>query len=261
MTQAARPWRAVIVDDEPPAIKRLTALIADVAHLEVVAAFEDPAAARDALRRDPPDVVFLDIQMPGLSGFDVAAALPTPPLVVFVTAYDEYAVRAFAVNAVDYLLKPVTRERFAATITRVLARLGVNDAADLRARLDAVLAHLERPVPPTVPAAARIAVKANGRTVMLAADAIDRAEADGNTLRVFAGRDTLESRETLTRFEARLPPGMFVRASRAALVNVARVRHIEPWFHGDFVLVLLDGTKLTSGPTYRDRVRAAFGLP
>lgn len=256
-TGIEKQWRAVLVDDEPPALKRLSAMLAKAAGIAVIAAYEDPMTARTAIIDDAPDVVFLDIQMPGLDGLELAATLPVPaPLIVFVTAYDQHAIRAFEVNAVDYLLKPISQQRVDATVTRIVERLTSADPHAINSRLDAVLAQLQRPIRQ----AAQIAVKSGGKTVLVPVDIISRAESEGNTLRVFAGKDALESRETLTAFEARLPEGMFVRISRAALVNIARVRHVEPWFHGDYVVVLLDGSKLTTGAAYRDRIRSALGL-
>jgi two-component system LytT family response regulator len=253
----AVPWRAITVDDEPPALKRMRAMLGGVTGLQLVGEYDDPRVALDAIRRDRPDVVFLDIQMPEMTGFDLVAALDDPlPLIVFVTAYDEHAIRAFEVNAADYLLKPVSRERLAATIARVTARLGGGETGGTKAQLDAIVQHASAGALPP-----RVAIRVDGRVVLLAAHTIDRVEADGNTLRAHVGRETFDFRETLTAFEARLPAGRFLRVSRSALVNVERVRHAEPWFHGDYVLVLTDGAKVVTGRTYRDRVRAALGLP
>lgn len=246
-------WRAIAVDDEPPALKRLSSLLAEVPGVRLVGTYDDPREAVPAIERERPDLLFLDIQMPEMTGFEVVAALGDEcPLVIFVTAYDEHAIRAFEVNALDYLLKPVQRERLAATLARARERLSTRSAPEIQAQLHAVLRGMGAP--------ARVAVRTGTRVLLLDPATIDRVEADGNTLTVHAGRERVEFRETLTAFEARLPPGRFVRVSRSTVVNLASVRQVEPWFNGDYVLILADGAKVTTGRTYRDRVRAALGL-
>lgn len=207
-----------------------------------------------------PDVLLLDIQMPGMTGFDVVRAVSAAtPLVVFVTAFDEHAIRAFEVGAVDYLLKPIERERFHATMERVTTRLNGMAAGELRAHLDAVR-RLLAPGALTPAVVARVALKVKDRTVFVDPSQIDRIEAEGNIIHVQIGRERVSFRETLTAFAERLPPGMFLRVNRSTLVNIARVRYAEPWFNGDYVLVLADGSKATSGRTYRDAVKLALGL-
>ncbi|HEX8319774.1 LytTR family DNA-binding domain-containing protein [Longimicrobium sp.] len=248
-------WRAIAVDDEPPALKRLSSLLAEVPGVRLVGTYDDPREAVPAIERERPDLLFLDIQMPEMTGFELVAALGDEcPLVIFVTAYDEHAIRAFEVNALDYLLKPVQRERLAATLARARERLSTRSASEIQAQLHAVLRGMGAGAP------ARVAVRTGTRVLLLDPATIDRVEADGNTLTLYAGRERVEFRETLTAFEARLPPGRFVRVSRSTVVNLASVRQVEPWFNGDYVLILADGAKVTTGRTYRDRVRAALGL-
>jgi len=248
-------WRAIAVDDEPPALKRLSSLLAEVPGVRLVGTYDDPREAVPAIEAERPDLLFLDIQMPEMTGFEVVAALGDEcPLVIFVTAYDEHAIRAFEVNALDYLLKPVQRERLAATVARARERLATRSASEIQAQLHAVLRGMGAGAP------ARVAVRTGTRVLLLDPATIDRVEADGNTLTLHAGRERVEFRETLTAFEARLPPGRFVRVSRSTVVNLASVRQVEPWFNGDYVLILADGAKVTTGRTYRDRVRAALGL-
>ncbi|HEY0024695.1 MAG TPA: LytTR family DNA-binding domain-containing protein [Longimicrobium sp.] len=248
-------WRAIAVDDEPPALKRLAALLAEVPGVRLVGTYDDPREAVPAIERERPDLLFLDIQMPEMTGFELVAALGDEcPLVIFVTAYDEHAIRAFEVNALDYLLKPVQRERLAATLARARERLSTRSASEIQAQLHAVLRGTGAGAP------ARVAVRTGTRVLLVDPATIDRVEADGNTLTLHAGRERVEFRETLTAFEARLPPARFVRVSRSTVVNLASVRQVEPWFNGDYVLILADGAKVTTGRTYRDRVRAALGL-
>lgn len=263
VSDAARPWRVVAVDDEPPALKRIAALLAATSGLELVGTFTDPVAAVAALPELAPHVLLLDVQMPGMTGFEVLHAIATSdgptPVVVFATAYDEHALRAFEVGAVDYLLKPVERERFRTTMDRVKARLDGMSAGELRAHLAAVR-RLLAPAGDATPATTRVSVKVKDRIVLLDPAQIDRVDAEGNVIHVQVGRERLSFRETLTSFAERLPASAFVRVNRSTLVNVARVRYAEPWFNGDYVLVLVDGSKVTSGRTYREGVRALLGM-
>jgi two-component system, LytTR family, response regulator len=251
-------WRAVAVDDEPPALKRIRSLLAGFDEVELAAAYSDPAEALRAVRARPPDLLFLDIQMPGMSGLDFAAALGEPmPLVVFVTAFDEHALRAFELHALDYLLKPIERDRFRLTMERVLRRLESNTAGELVPRLRALLATVEGR---GGAAPARLSLRSGEGFVVVDPAEIDRVAVDGNTIRVFVGRESYAFRDTLAAFEARLPPRGFVRVHRSLLVNVERIRRVEPWFNGDLVLTLSDGTQVVTGRTYREQVRRALGL-
>lgn len=261
-----RACTAVTVDDEAPALKRLRDLLRGVEGVELVGEFADPAQALEALRREPPDILFLDVQMPGMSGFDLLRALERPPpVVVFVTAYDQHALEAFEVHAFDYLLKPVARDRFAEAVARARRRLESDASGDLPARLAALLGGGDgqrAPVSTSASAPApRIPLRAGERFVMVDPGDIDRVEVDGNLVQVTAGGERFVFRETLAAFEARLPAGRFVRVHRSLVVNVDRIRQVEPWFHGDYLLLLADGSKVVTGATYRDRVRAALGLP
>jgi len=252
-------WTAAAVDDEPPALQRLATLLASFDEVQLVGTYSDAQEALAALQRVPVDLLFLDIQMPGLTGLDLATALgERPPLIVFVTAHEEHALDAFAAQAFDYLLKPIARVRFRKTMERVLRRLEVDASASLYPRMRTLLAALEPPSHGPVPP--RIAVRAGEAHVLLDAVEIDRVEVTGNTLRVFVGTRTYEFRDTLSAFETRLPPGRFLRVHRSILVNVDRIRRAEPWFHGDLALVLADGTRVVTGRTYREQIRRALGL-
>ena len=243
--------RVLIVDDEALARRRLRALLASEPRVEVVGEAESGTAAVRMLRELDVDLLLLDIQMPGLDGFGVMRAIDANamPLVVFVTAYDEYAVSAFEVNAVDYVLKPVVESRFRMAIGRAIERLE-RPRADVTA---AVMAALDRISPPAQ--AKRIPIRTeNGVTFVRAAD-LDWAEVDGSVIRLHVGRETHVIRETMAEFEQRVPSTTFLRIHRSRLVNVERVREVQPWFKGDFLLILQDGTRLVSGRTYRERVK------
>jgi two-component system LytT family response regulator len=214
----------------------------------------------DAIRDQRPDLVLLDIQMPELDGFGVVRAVGADqmPPVIFITAYDEHAVRAFEVNALDYLLKPVDRGRFQSAIGRAKRyirsdRGGAPLEARLRAVLDALGARLNEPE--------RIAVKTAGHVVLIRPDDIDWVEAHGNHVRLHVGKDHYQVRDAIGRMEQRLPQRSFMRIHRSALVNVARIREIHPWFQRDYVVVLASGSRITTGRSYRDRVRALAESP
>jgi two-component system LytT family response regulator len=246
----------MIVDDEPLARRRLRSLLSGETDVEIVGEFGNGRDAVKAIRESRPDLVFLDIQMPELDGFGVVreVGVSEMPAVVFVTAFDEHALKAFEVHAFDYLLKPVDRERFASTLRRARGKVRGEDTRALGDRLEAMLAGLagRRQEPQRLP------IRKDGRIFLVKPEDIDWLEADGNHVRVHVGKESHLIRETLSKLEARLPERAFMRIHRSTLVNVARIREIQPWFQGDYVLLLNDGTRLTSGRSYRDRVRSLF---
>jgi two-component system LytT family response regulator len=246
----------MIVDDEPLARRRLRSLLAGEQDVEIVGEYGNGRDAVQAIRESRPDLVFLDIQMPELDGFGVVreVGVSEMPAVVFVTAFDEYALKAFEVHAFDYLLKPVDRERFASTLDRARSRVRGDGARGLGDRLEALLAEVaQRRQEPR-----RLPIRKDGRIFLVRPEDIDWLEADGNHVRVHIGKESHLIRETLSGLESRLPEREFLRIHRSTLVNIARIREIQPWFQGDYVLLLHDGTRLTSGRSYRDRVRSLF---
>jgi two-component system LytT family response regulator len=226
------PTRAIIVDDEALARERVRTLLADAPGITVVAECSGGREAVEQIVAERPDLVFLDVQMPDLDGFDVLEAVASEwlPAVIFVTAYDEYAIKAFDVHAIDYLLKPIEPERFRKALARVKKR-------DLLALLD------ERPID-------RLVIRTRSKVSFLKPSEIDWIEADGKHAVLHAGRETHVVRHTLTRLEQRLVPHGFVRVHRSAIVNVDRIKELEPWFHGEYVVILNDGTKLTSSAAH-----------
>lgn len=223
--------RALIVDDEALARERVRSLLAgtDVTVIEECSGGRD---AVDAILEHRPDLVFLDVQMPDLDGFEVLDAVASEwlPAVIFVTAYDEYAIKAFDVHAIDYLLKPIEPERFSKALARATKRGLLN-------LLDA------RPID-------RLVIRARGKVSFLKPSEIDWIEADGKHVHLHAGRETHVVRHTLTGLEQRLAAHGFVRVHRSAIVNVDRIKELEPWFHGEYVVILKDGTKLTSSAAH-----------
>ena len=229
----------LIVDDEPIARHALARLLREQADIEVLGEHGDGASALAAIRAQSPDLVFLDIQMPELSGLEVAAALGERlPATVFVTAFEQYAVRAFEANALDYLVKPFSRERFAQTLQRARARLsaGAQDRQPIAQALEALRRrehYLER-----------IPVRIDEHVVLVPVEDIVWIRANRNTVQLHLAQATHELRETMTALAARLDPRQFARVHRSAIVNVRRVKAIHPWFNGHHVLTLDTGQQL-----------------
>jgi two-component system LytT family response regulator len=266
---AARPapaMRTVLVDDEPLAVRKLRRLLSGERDVEIVAECADGRSAAETIRQLNPDLLFLDIQIPELDGFEVVESLPADrlPVIIFVTAYDEHALRAFDVHALDYLLKPVARERFREALDgareRVLQRrvAGVIDS-----RLLAFRGSRATPASDSSDGAprhlSRIAVKAGGRAYFVRADEIDWIEASDNYARLHTGATTHLLRESLRTLEAKLDPRTFLRVHRSAIVNVDAIRELQPWFHGDHIVILRSGARLMCSRRYDERLRRMLG--
>ena len=249
--------RTLVVDDEPIARDWLRTLLAEDPDVKLVGECANGAEAVAAALRERPDLIFLDVQMPEMNGFQVLEELGTEraPVIVFVTAYDEYAVRAFDVDAVDYLLKPFDRGRFRDALARAKRQLLGDPKGELAWKLLSMLKAAE----PGRSSATRLLIKADGRIQVLRVADIDWIEAEGHYVSVHAGKTTRLVRETMNELEARLPPKTFVRVHRGAIVNVDRVREIEPLFHGEAVLVLADGKRVTVSRSFRPKLEQALG--
>jgi two-component system LytT family response regulator len=245
--------RTLIVDDEPIARRRLRSLLADEPDIDVIGDAANGTEAVRAIATDRPDLVFLDVQMPGLDGFEVLRATSGihQPFVVFITAHDAHAIRAFEVQAVDYLLKPVIETRFRESVRRAVSRLRERPKRELAQEL----AELLDRVSPQPIRSGRIPIKHDGRVNFVRVDDIDWVEADGDFVRLHLARETHTVRETMSQIVSKLPPERFLRIHRSLIVNAERVREVQPWFKGDYVLIMQDGTKLRSGRTYRDVVQ------
>jgi two-component system LytT family response regulator len=252
--------RALIVDDEPPARELIARLLREEPDVEVVGECANGRKAVAAIERLSPDLVFLDVRMPGLDGFGVLAELPVErwPLIVFVTAYDKHAVRAFEVHALDYLLKPFEYERLRETVRRARTKMSEQDGPAQQKRLLALLEQLQS----RAQAWDRVVVREAGRVAFLKPDEIDWIEAEGNYVCLHAGAKSYLLRETMNAAEARLAEKKFLRVGRSVLVNLERIKEWQPLFHGDSVLILKDGTRLTVSRVYRenlDRLVAQMG--
>ena len=247
--------RVLIADDEPLARDRLAFLLARHPAFTVVAQCVNGAEALRAIDEEKPEVAFLDISMPGHTGLEIAEALverPDAPLIVFVTAFDEFALKAFDVSAVDYLVKPVDRERFDQMIERVERRLA---GLGTRGSMDGLLSLLEQMrVGGTYPK--RFVVRDTKGHYFVRADDIEAATADGNYVRPSAGGRTHLIRETMKSFEEKVDPARFARIHRSTIVSVDRIARIEPQGHGVYRVVMAGGARFESSATYGARVQA-----
>ena len=254
---SARPIRTLIVDDEPLARERMRTLLGSETDVEVVGEARDGLEAVETILGQSPDLVFLDVQMPGVDGFGVINAIGADrmPTVIFITAYDEYALRAFEVHALDYLLKPFGRERFRETLKHARASLERRRAGDLGRRLLALVNDIK----PEAPKLDRLVVKSGGRVFFLRTDDLDWIEAAGNYVRLHLGEEAHLFRETMTRMEARLDTRRFVRIHRSRIVNTERIKELQPWFNGEYVVVLRNGMRLPLSRGYRDKLQEQLG--
>ncbi|HEX4468687.1 MAG TPA: LytTR family transcriptional regulator DNA-binding domain-containing protein [Gemmatimonadaceae bacterium] len=257
--RSAPALRVLLVDDEPLALRKLRRMLSTERDIQIVAECADGKAAAEAIRRHGPDLVFLDIQIPELDGFQVLDSLSAEelPVIVFVTAYDEHALRAFDAHALDYLLKPVARDRFRESLERARTRVSERRAAGVvDARLLAL--HSDRVSSRAAPSGrclTRIAVKNGGRAFFVRADEVDWIEAADNYIRLHVGAATHLVRESLRTLEGKLDPRSFLRVHRSAIVNIDAIRELQPWFHGDHVVILRSGARLTCSRRYDERLR------
>lgn len=243
--------RTLIVDDERLARERLRQLLKDEPGIEIVGECASGAEALRRFQESPPDLAFLDVQMPELDGFELLeAAGAALPIIVFVTAFDEYALRAFDVGAVDYLLKPFDAERLTKTLERVRAR--IHDEAP-RATERALAETLNRLRSPRVD---RLAIRDGAHLTVVRTDSIDWVEAADNYIVLHCGSATHIMRETMNALESMLDDSVFVRIHRSTIVNLDRIKELQPWFRGDYRVVLQNGTVLTMSRTYRERVQS-----
>lgn len=247
----------VIVDDEPAARRALRECCAREPDLRVVGEFEDSRSALDALRTNPPALLYLDVEIDGLSGIDIARALDadTLPQIVFVTAYDHYALAAFEVSAADYLLKPFDDERFRASLARVRRRRSANDGGERRRALDVLLDRLQGPTATAAPAPTRVIAESGGVMRMLDVADIESAESDRNYVVLAVGSERCLARSTLEHAERSLRAQPFLRVSRSCLVNTNHIARVDRTPRGDLILVLHSGRAVTSSEGYRERVR------
>ena len=251
--------RTVVVDDEPMARERILSLLTQETDVEVIGECGDGVQAVSVIQQHSPDLVFLDVQMPGCDGFGVIQHIGADrmPTVVFVTAYDEYALKAFEVHALDYLLKPFGKDRFRETLKHAREHLERRRAGDLGRRLLA-LVHDLKPEPQRLD---RLVVKSGGRVFFLRTEEIDWIEAAGNYVRLHLGEESHLFRETMNGMESRLDGRRFARIHRSRIVNTERIKELQPWFNGEYVVILRNGTRLTLSRGYREKLQEQLGKP
>jgi two-component system LytT family response regulator len=246
----------IIVDDEPLARERVKRFLRDEPEIDIIAECGDGKDAVAKITELKPDLVFLDIQMPEKNGFDVIRSLnhKSMPAVVFVTAYDQYALQAFDVHALDYLLKPFTRERVHRAVSRAREQIEGKKMGSLDERLITLIADLKS----EKKYLERLVVKTTGRVFFLKTDEIDWIEAAGNYVKLHVGRDGHMIRETMNGIEAKLDPDKFLRIHRSTVVHIDRIKELHPMFSGDYAVILRDGTELALSRNYRERFLELF---
>jgi len=246
--------RTLIIDDVQLARERLKRCLAGEPEVQIVGECDNGTEAVASIRALSPDLIFLDVQMPALDGFGVIDALKgeRTPAVIFVTAYNEYAIQAFDVNALDYLLKPVDCSRLSKAVERAQSQLA---QPDLDTRFRAMLEDIKA----SSKFLKRLTIKLTGHTILLPTDEIDWIEGYGNYLKVHTGRESHLIRGTMLSLETKLDPETFVRVHRSAIVNIEKIKEIYPRSNGDQDLVLQNGQQLMLSRKYRDRFLAALG--
>jgi two-component system LytT family response regulator len=251
--------RALIVDDEPLARRRIKSLLAHDQSVDVIGECSDGHKAVIAISELNPDLVFLDVQMPAMDGFEVITTIggEKMPTVIFVTAYDQYALKAFEVNALDYLLKPFDRRRFQKTLDRAKTMIRGVRNGEVNNQLLSLLGNLQREQ--KLPE--RFVIKSGGRVVFLRVEEIDWMRTVGNYVRLQVGRDSHLMRETMTGMEVKLDPDRFMRIHRSTIVNLDRVKEVQPWAKGESLVIMRDGTRLIMSRRYRERLNERLSKP
>lgn len=235
-----KPIRVLLIDDEPPARRKLRRLLSEHPALEVIGEAENGESAIAAIEEEQPDLLFLDIQMPDMDGFSVLSALKseTRPYVIFLTAHNQYALRAFEYQAFDYLLKPISPTRFEGVVKRTLAHFSLLQRAEAE--------HVQPPVSPAVATSypKRLLVNANERSLFLPVETIDLVEAEKNYVRLVTKETSYLQRGTLESMAAKLDPEEFVQVNRSTIVRLEAIASLDSWFHGEYRIHLWNGREL-----------------
>ena len=249
--------KAIIVDDEPLAREKIRDMLKDDPSIEVLAECASGTKALTAIDKFNPDLLFLDIQMPQMDGFGVLKEIPQDklPHVIFVTAHDQYAVKAFEVYALDYLLKPFDRERFRVALKRAKSQIHRDQNTQVNSGILALLDELQQ----TNKYLDRLVIKNAGRIHFLKTADIDWVEAEGNYVRIHVGKESHLLREPISSLETQLNGKKFLRIHRSTIVNLDRIHELQPWFHGEYRIILKDGTQLMLSRSYRDKLQQVLG--
>jgi two-component system, LytTR family, response regulator len=256
-----RPIRTLIVDDEPAARDGMRHLLAADPEIVLAGECSNGREAVAAIRDASPDLAFLDVQMPELDGFGVLreVGVERAPAVVFVTAFDQYALRAFDVHAIDYLLKPFTDDRFRQSLNRAKQLVRQGRLGDLTRKLAALLDNDESAPAPAPSYLDRLVVKSGGKVTLLPVGEIEWIDAEGDYVRIHVGKTWHLLRETMKNLEDQLDAARFVRIHRSTIVNLEKVKELQPFFRGEYVVVLHNGTTLKLSRGYRDNLEARLG--
>jgi two-component system LytT family response regulator len=249
--------RVCVIDDEPIACRKIQRMLKDDPEIETVGVCSNGEEAREAIENLLPDLIFLDVQMPEMDGFEVLKSLNVDkmPYVIFVTAYDHYAIRAFEVHALDYLLKPFDRKRFQEALDHGKTQISQHQNTSNKSELKALLEEIKG-VPRYLQ---RLVIKNRGKVFFLKTDAIDWIEAQGKYELVHAGQESHLIREGMGKLESELDPKKFVRIHKSTIVNIDRIEHLQPLFHGDFRVFLRNGTTLTVSRRHREKLEKFLG--
>jgi len=253
------PFTTLIVDDEPLAREGLRLLLSQDPEILAIQEARDGREAVASIRNARPDLVLLDVQMPEMDGFSVVREVGAElmPAVVFVTAHDQYAIQAFEINAIDYLLKPVTEERFRKALARAKARLTLKPADEAGRQILSLLETIATPRRYLK----RVAVRAAGKTVFVDVEEVEWMEAAENYVQLHAGKTGHLLHVAMNTLEKSLDPDMFLRIHRSVIVNVRRIRELQPAMHGEYVITLENGVRLQSGRMYNEKLRALAANP
>jgi len=245
--------RTLLVDDQPTGLAVLRDMLHFEPDIEIIGMATSGPEAVEVINRLAPDLVFLDVQMPELDGFGVVAQIKPArmPVIIFVTGHDDYALKAFEAHALDFLVKPCQLARLRSAVQRARKQILNNQSGEIQQKLDDLLQDLKD----ASKYPERLAVKSNGRIVFLRLTDIDLVEAADNYVKLYVGKETHMLRETMTALEEKFPPDRFVRISRSAIVNIESVKELHPMFHGEYMITLRNGTRVTLTRSYREQLR------
>jgi len=244
--------KTVIVEDDPLARKRLETLLRQDPRIDIAGCCQDGEAAVAAIAKQRPDLVFLDIQLPKMDGFEVLKAIDPKhlPQIIFATAFDQYAVKAFNYHAIDFLLKPFDDQRFRNALARAKERILRNDSENISEGVQALLAYLKR----EEVYLKRILIKMDNRIHIIPVEDIQWFEADGYNIKIFSQAETFKLRKTMKEIEQKLDPKIFLRIHRSYIINMEYIKEMQEWFKGDYLVILKSGKKLTISKNYYRKV-------
>lgn len=243
--------KVIIIDDEPLAREIIRELLKSEKDIEITAECKNGEEAVERINKHSPHLIFLDIQMPKLNGFEVLAQLHKLPSIVFVTAFDKYAIKAFEVNAIDYLLKPFDKERFLSALNRAKQTIDSPQSLNIENKLESLIKNFEENRKEFIE---RFVIKSGGRIYFVNTEDIDWFEADGNYIKLHAGNKTELIRETLKNLESKLNPKQFIRVHRSSIVNINSIKELTSWFGNEYKIKLKSGQEITTGKKYKSNI-------